>query len=149
MQKVTCWMINRAIRMDFKEGFMLFWSLSSGFGIIFAISSWIYDINGIKQDPFFSGFKGIISLFLGVIIGITHYQISSNYTNDYLKVKVPRQNNEIKSNTNTININVKESELQRVNLKIIPSVSQSPENSENSNANSNSIKSSFEINTVC
>ena len=64
--------------MNFKQGFMLFWSLSSGYGIIFAILSWSYDINQMKEDPFFPGFKGVLALFFGTIIGIIHYKISFN-----------------------------------------------------------------------
>mmetsp|Transcript_63386 Transcript_63386/g.57104 ORF Transcript_63386/g.57104 Transcript_63386/m.57104 type:complete len:132 (-) Transcript_63386:158-553(-) len=127
--------------MNFKQGFMLFWSLSSGFGIIFAILSWLYDINEIKQDPFFVGFKGVLALFLGTIIGIIHYKISSNHCDKDVTSK--------QSNTTT----TQESELQSIKIKISHinnksnmnpmenEMSESPENSANSN--SNESKSSF------
>lgn len=63
--------------MKLKALFMLFWSLSSGFGIIFAILSWIYDLMSLTQDPLFQGFKGCAAILVGTAIGITHYQLSS------------------------------------------------------------------------
>eukprot|EP00483_Globobulimina_turgida_P010265 UN10284 len=97
--------------MNIKSSFMFFWSLSSGFGIIFAILSWIYDLY-LQDHPHFSGFKGVISLFIGTIIGVVHYNLSNDVTvlNNYLpkqqsdKTIVPTQ-----SETST--------ELQNLNIK--------------------------------
>eukprot|EP01083_Nonionella_stella_P069298 184658_1 len=70
--------------MTLKLWFMLFWSLSSGFGIVFAISSWIYELHSLKQDPFFCGFKGTVSLFIGSIIGLTHFKLSDNDASSHI-----------------------------------------------------------------
>eukprot|EP01084_Bolivina_argentea_P283194 484964_1 len=67
--------------MDVRWGFMLFWSLSSGFGILFAILSWIYDLYELSGDPFFTGFKGVLALGGGLFIGGVHAKISGNNNN--------------------------------------------------------------------
>mmetsp|Transcript_39693 Transcript_39693/g.63513 ORF Transcript_39693/g.63513 Transcript_39693/m.63513 type:complete len:166 (-) Transcript_39693:307-804(-) len=66
--------------MNYEQAFMLFWSLASGFGIIFAIESWLYDMHGLKQDPYFPGFKGVVAVCLGFLIGGIHYALSTKCT---------------------------------------------------------------------
>ena len=55
---------------------MLFWSLGSGYGIMFALLSWMWNIFGIIDDPIFDGSKGVIALCVGFIIGYIHYKLS-------------------------------------------------------------------------
>eukprot|EP01084_Bolivina_argentea_P283195 484965_1 len=73
--------------MNVRSSFMLFWSLSSGFGILFAILSWIYDLYKLDGDPFFTGFKGVLALIIGLFIGAVHFKISANNNtvSNYLK----------------------------------------------------------------
>lgn len=56
--------------------FMLLWSLGSGYGIMFALLSWMWNIFGIIDDPIFSGSKGVIAICFGFIIGYIHYKLS-------------------------------------------------------------------------
>ena len=140
--------------MNSQSAFLLFWSLSSGFGIIFAISSWVYDIYGIKQDPFFPGSKGVLSLVLGFILGLIHYQLSTQCItmqhddkndNDATKyAKIPQQTSDVCHNHHLqlpFDIEVVESELQSINLQIDTDnptengINDSFESSTNSNAN--------------
>ena len=135
--------------MNLQSAFMLFWSLSSGFGIIFAILSWIYDLNRIKQDPFFPGFKGVVSFCMGTIIGITHYKLSTkcarprSLKDDYDPVLKTNS----KSRTNLEEFE-KESELQSIKINNITPQNSigsasdiSGENSTYSNRSNSTIKS--------
>eukprot|EP00483_Globobulimina_turgida_P001143 UN01145 len=55
-----------------KQGFLLFWSLGSGYGIIFAIESFFYEYFQI-QSSLMTAIKGIIAVCVGLVIGIIHF----------------------------------------------------------------------------
>ena len=71
-----------------RDIFMVFWSLGSGYGIMFALLSWIWNICGITVDPIFNGSKGVIAVCVGSIIGYIHY---SYYK---LSIKTEKQQNQ-------------------------------------------------------
>ena len=59
-----------------KQSFLLFWSLFSGFGIIFAVESFFYELFQIEGGHQNTGIKGAIALFVGFAIGSIHFQLT-------------------------------------------------------------------------
>lgn len=62
--------------MKFLERFfLLFWSVGSGYGILFAIESYLWDLFGLDAY-FWKVSKGIIAIIFGSIIGLIHFYIT-------------------------------------------------------------------------
>eukprot|EP01084_Bolivina_argentea_P045173 83147_1 len=56
----------------FKQCFLLFWSLASGYGIVFAIESFFYEYFGVTTHLTIA-IKGIIAVSFGIMLGIIHF----------------------------------------------------------------------------
>eukprot|EP01083_Nonionella_stella_P037345 101780_1 len=57
---------------NFRDIFLLLWSLGSGYGIIFACESFAYECLGINLQIMFL-VKGLLAVFIGFIIGGIHF----------------------------------------------------------------------------
>eukprot|EP01084_Bolivina_argentea_P202203 345546_1 len=55
-----------------RQCFLVFWSLGSGYGIVFAIESFFYEYFGMSA-PWKIAIKGIVAVSLGIMIGIIHF----------------------------------------------------------------------------
>eukprot|EP01084_Bolivina_argentea_P095461 171624_1 len=62
----------KIMKCNFKDIFLLFWSLSSGYGIIFAIESYIYELFGFKSTIAYI-IKPAVATLVGVAIGCVHF----------------------------------------------------------------------------
>eukprot|EP00485_Elphidium_margaritaceum_P000772 CAMPEP_0202689134 /NCGR_PEP_ID=MMETSP1385-20130828/4475_1 /ASSEMBLY_ACC=CAM_ASM_000861 /TAXON_ID=933848 /ORGANISM="Elphidium margaritaceum" /LENGTH=130 /DNA_ID=CAMNT_0049344227 /DNA_START=129 /DNA_END=521 /DNA_ORIENTATION=+ len=126
------------VAVNNSQMFMLFWSLFSGFGIIFALLSWVYDINGIKVDPFFPGFKGVVALSFGLCIGLIHYKLSMCVQDD----------NENKRKNNESDPGGRSSTKDAVDVKIDLSDSAAQSELQSINTNeTNSLESIYNTNS--
>eukprot|EP01084_Bolivina_argentea_P095460 171623_1 len=74
------------IKCNFKDIFLVFWSYSSGYGIIFAIESYIYELFGFKSRIAFI-IKPCVALIVGVGIGIVHFHFDVVQTRIYDRKK--------------------------------------------------------------
>eukprot|EP01084_Bolivina_argentea_P228691 386191_1 len=55
-----------------QQCFLIFWSLGSGYGILFAIESWIYEIFGLKSMTAY-WIKPYVAILFGFGIGCVHF----------------------------------------------------------------------------
>eukprot|EP01084_Bolivina_argentea_P095464 171629_1 len=62
----------KIISCNFKDIFLVFWSLGSGYGIIFAVESWILEIMGIKSITS-CWIKPYVAILFGFSIGCIHF----------------------------------------------------------------------------
>eukprot|EP01084_Bolivina_argentea_P228692 386192_1 len=62
----------KIISCNFKDMFLVFWSLGSGYGILFAIESWIYEIFGLKSMTAY-WIKPYVAILFGFGIGCVHF----------------------------------------------------------------------------
>ena len=93
--------------MKSKSVFLFVWSIFSGFGIIFAIESWCYELLGVNSY-FAIQIKGVIAIIIGFSIGCIHFYVdnndsNNNNTND-LKLLSPKSLNDANNKSSMMEV---------------------------------------------